>query len=73
MTESSDLERRLDDLERRHKRTREWLIGFVSIAVAASLVILLNPERAPDWTHALALVVAYFVVRHVTRWVIERN
>jgi len=53
MTENSDLETRLDDLERRHNKTREWLIGFVSIAVAASLVILLNPERAPDWTHAL--------------------
>jgi len=72
MTENSDLEKRLDDLERRHNETRDWLIGFVSIAVAASLVILLNPERAPHWTHALALVVAYFVVRGVTRWVIER-
>jgi hypothetical protein len=72
MAENSDLEKRLDDLERRHNKTREWLIGFVSIAVAASLVILLNPERAPDWTHALALVVAYFVIRYVTRRVIER-
>ena len=72
MTENSDLAKRLNDLERSHHKTREWLIGFVSLAVAASVVILLNPERAPHWTHALEFVVAYFVVRFVTRWVMER-
>jgi hypothetical protein len=48
MTENSDLEKRLDDLERSHNRTCEWLIGFVSLAVAASAVILLNPETRPS-------------------------
>jgi len=28
MTESSNLEKRLSNLERRHDKTREWLIGF---------------------------------------------
>jgi hypothetical protein len=72
MTENSQLEKRLSDLERSHNKTREWLIGFVSLAVAASVVILLNPERAPSWVHALEFVVAYFVIRRVTRWVMER-
>ncbi len=72
MTESSNLEKRLSDLERRHDKTREWLIGFVSIAVAASVVVLLNTERASIWARTLELVVAYFVIRYVTRWVLER-
>ena len=72
MTENSDLEKRLSDLERRHDKTRAWLIGFVSIAVALSVVVLLNPDRPPGWVHALELVVAYFVIRFVTRWVLER-
>jgi hypothetical protein len=72
MAENSDLAKRLDDLERSHNKTREWLIGFVSLAVAASVVILLNPERAPHWTYAVELAVAYVVIRFVTRWVMER-
>jgi hypothetical protein len=72
MTENSDLEKRLADLERSHGKTREWLIGFVSIAVAMAVVVLLNWERAPGWEAALELVVGYFVIRYVTRWALER-
>jgi hypothetical protein len=72
MTENSNLEKRLADFERSHRKTREWLIGFVSLAVAASVVILLNPERAPHWTHAVEFVVAYVVIRFVTRWAMQR-
>jgi len=71
MTENSNLEKRLSNLERRHDKTREWLIGFVSIAVAASVVVLLNSEHTAIWALTLELVVAYFVIRYVTRWVLE--
>lgn len=78
MTENSELERRLSDLERRHHKTREWLIDFVSVVVAMAMVIVLNVERATIWASELVVVwtlefvVAYFVVRRVTRWVMER-
>lgn len=72
MTENPDLEKRLSDLERGHARTREWLLGLVSIVVAMSVVFLLNPERAPIWLPALELLAAYFVIRRVTRWALER-
>jgi hypothetical protein len=71
MTENSDLDKRLSDLERRHNTTREWLIGFVSLGVAASIVILLN-ERPTIWA-TVEIVVAYFVMRYVTRWAMERS
>jgi membrane protein YdbS with pleckstrin-like domain len=78
MNENSNLEKRLSDLERRHNKTREWLIDFISIVVAMSMVILLNVDRAPTiWTpefvvmSVLELVVAYFVIRRVTRWAME--
>jgi hypothetical protein len=77
MTENSDLDRRLSDLERRHNKTREWLIDFISIVVAMSTVILLNVDRTTTWTSefvvisVLELVVAYFVTRRVTRWAME--
>jgi hypothetical protein len=78
MTENSDLDKRLSDLERRHNKTREWLIDFISIVVAMSMVILLNVDRATIWTSELVvisvleLVAAYLVIRRVTRWVMER-
>jgi len=75
MTENSDLEKRLRDLESRHDKTRAWLIDLVSIVVTLSAVMLFNSTRWATqsslvWT--LEGVVAYFVIRRVTRWALER-
>jgi hypothetical protein len=77
MTENSDLDKRLSGLERRHNTTRRWLIDFIAIVVAMSMVVLLNADRATIWTpgfvviSVLELAVAYFVIRRVTRWAME--
>jgi hypothetical protein len=44
MTENSDLEKRLSDLERRHEKTRELLISALSFAVSMLAVFHFQPE-----------------------------
>jgi hypothetical protein len=44
MTETSDLEKRLGDLERRHEKTREFLIDVLSFAVSMLAAFHFQPE-----------------------------
>jgi hypothetical protein len=73
MTESSNIEKRLADLERRHDRTRELLVSFISIVVAMTVITALNWERGLGWIAMLELVVAYVVLNFVMRWSLDRQ
>ena len=42
ITESSNLEQRLGDLERRHNKTRELLINYVSLTTALLVGLLMS-------------------------------
>ena len=72
--EMNDLDKRLSELERRHRTTREWLLGLVSIVVAIATVVLLNVERGALWAsesvvvRLFELIVVYAVIKRVTRW-----
>lgn len=46
ITKSSSLEKRPSDLERRHDKTRDWLINFLSLVLALLAGLYFKPEGA---------------------------
>ena len=69
MTETDHLEKRLEDLERRHDKTCDAFAGLVSVIMAAAAVSWLDPKPLITWV--LDFAVACFVLRRLTQWLLE--
>jgi hypothetical protein len=69
MSGNSNPEKRLSDLERRHDKTREAFVDILSMTAAGLAVSYLNIEGVITWI--IDFVVAYAVMRRLTRWLLK--
>jgi hypothetical protein len=69
MSENSDLEKRVSDLERRHDKTREAFVDVISMAAAGLAVSYLKIEGVV--TLIIDFVIAYAVMKRLTRWLLK--
>jgi hypothetical protein len=71
MTDISNLEKRLGDLERRHDRTRQFLADFASITTA---LLMAAAFASGIYTFVLVVAICYGITRRLARWVLrDRN
>lgn len=74
MSENSDLERRLSDLERRHAKTREYLVDFSSMVLASVAGMALHeayPLPGGIYLYLVVFAICYGIIRRVTRWLLR--
>ena len=73
MTENSNLEKRLSDLERRHNKTRELLIGAQSITTALLVGLSVGIYFKLEAAIASIIVVggSYAVTNLLVRWLLR--
>lgn len=64
-----DLEKRLDDLERRHDRTRKLLVGALTVA----LVVLIGTAFQPGWVAAVMIGFfgCMFIEAIIEQWLLK--
>ena len=74
MTENSDLEKRLSDLERRHDRTRECLIDALALAAALLMAGAFNDYYKPAsgiYTYIVVFAICYRAAKRLNRWLMK--
>jgi len=73
MTGNTSLEKRLSDLERRHNKTREFLINYMSLTTSLLVGFLVSfySKIEGDIVFMIVLGGAYAVTNLVSRWVLE--
>ena len=74
MTENSDLEKRLSDLERRHDRTRECLIDALALAAALLMAGAFNDYYKPAsgiYTYIVVFAICYRAATRLNRWLMK--
>ncbi len=71
MTESSNLEKRPGDLERRHDKTREYLIDAYALAMAALADLYFKPEGGGVIAVIVVLGGAFGLTRLLLRWLMK--
>jgi hypothetical protein len=74
MTENSDLEKRLRALERRHDKTRDWLIDALTLATALLMAGAFNDYYKPAsgiYTFIVVFAISYGVAKRLNRWLMQ--
>ena len=73
LTENSDLEKRLRDLERRHNKTREFLINYMSLTTSllVGLLVIFYFKLEGDIAFIIILGGAYAATNLLARWLLK--
>jgi hypothetical protein len=69
--ENTALEKRLGDLERRHDKTRELFIGFLSLAMAMLAGLYFKAEDGGPIAAFLVVGGGYTVTNCLVRWILK--
>lgn len=74
MTENADLEKRLSDLERRHDKTRGFLIDFMALVTALAAAAGLDQTYEPAsgfYTFIVVFAICYGIMKRLYRWLMK--